>query len=153
MRVERVDASGNQVLHLTHINTCKYIVKLHLAHPNANKLFTGYETDHVRVNGERFDGNIVVYGNEVHLDWFDSDFSELTEAHFDYFLNLLPEILLLGTGSLQRFVHPRLYGKLTNAGIGVECMDTPAACRTYNFLAEENRKVVVAILQARPVQD
>ena len=55
-------------------------------------------------------------------------------------------MLLLGTGARQRFPHPRLYRALTDAGIGVECMDTPAACRTYNILVAEDRRVVAAIL-------
>jgi uncharacterized protein len=55
-------------------------------------------------------------------------------------------VLLLGTGPRQRFPHPRLYRSLTDAGIGVECMDTPAACRTYNILVAEGRRAIAAIL-------
>ena len=63
-----------------------------------------------------------------------------------YFLTLKPEILLLGTGAQLRFPHPRLYRQLIAAGIGMECMDTAAACRTYNILMGEDRKVVAGIL-------
>ena len=79
-------------------------------------------------------------------DWNVASFDELSEAHFAYFLDLKPDVLLLGTGARQRFPHPRLYRALTNAGIGLECMNTPAACRTYNILVAEDRKVVAAIL-------
>lgn len=121
-------------------------MKLHLANLGDTKLFTGYAADHVTVNRERFDTSIVVMASEVRTDWDAANFDALNEAHFEYFLALKPEVLLLGTGTEQHFPHPRLYRSLTDAGIGVECMDTPAACRTYNILVEEDRKVVAAIL-------
>lgn len=98
------------------------------------------------VNGKRYDHSIAVSPEAVHDDWRVAGFDELSEAHFSYFLVLKPEVLLLGTGANQHFPHPRLYRTLTDAGISVECMDTPAACRTYNILAAEDRKVIAAIL-------
>jgi uncharacterized protein len=121
-------------------------VKLHLANLGDTKLFTGYADDHVMVNRERFDTGIAVLAEEVRSDWHVASFDALSEAHFEYFLDLKPEVLLLGTGMQQRFPHPRLYRALTNAGIGVECMTTPAACRTYNILVAEDRRVIAAIL-------
>ena len=98
------------------------------------------------VSGERHDRSIVVLAEEVRSDWDAAGFDALDETHFAYFLAFKPDVLLIGTGELQRFPHPRLYRALTDAGIGVECMTTPAACRTYNILAAEGRKVVAAIL-------
>ena len=121
-------------------------MKLHLAAPGDTKLFTAHGAGHVMVNGERYDRSIVVLAEEVRADWNVPAFDKLEETHFAYFLALKPDVLLLGTGSKQRFPHPRLYRVLTNAGIGVECMDTPAACRTYNILVAEDRRVVAAIL-------
>ena len=121
-------------------------MKLHLANPGDTKLFTGYSDDSVMVNRESFNTSIVVLPSEVRADWDVPGFDALSEAHFEYLLALRPEVLLLGTGTRQRFPHPRLYRALTNAGIGVECMTTPAACRTYNILVEEDRKVIAAIL-------
>ena len=83
---------------------------------------------------------------QVFDDWQPQGFDALNEGHFDYLLALKPEILLLGTGTQLRFPHPRLYQQLIGAGIGVECMDTAAACRTYNILMGEDRKVVAGIL-------
>ena len=83
---------------------------------------------------------------EVRSDWSVEDFDALGAEHFDYFLLLKPDVLLLGTGTKQRFPSPHLYRSLTEAGVGVECMDTAAACRTYNILVVEDRKVVAAIL-------
>ena len=121
-------------------------MKLHLADPGNTKLFTAHGADHVMVNGERHDSSIVVSAAEVRSDWAVASFDALSVAHFAYFLALKPEVLLLGTGARQRFPHPRLCRALTDAGIALECMDTPAACRTYNILVAEDRKVVVAIL-------
>lgn len=121
-------------------------MKLHLAHPGDTKLFTAHGADHVMVNGERYAGSVVVSAEQVRDDWDAAGFDALDEAHFRYFIALEPEVLLLGTGAQQRFPHPRLYRALTDAGIGVEVMDTPAACRTYNILVMEDRKVIAAIL-------
>ena len=121
-------------------------MKLHLDNPGETRVFTAHGPDHVMVNGERYDRSIVVLAEEVRADWTVANFDDLCAAHFDYFLALKPDVLLLGTGVRQRFPHPRLYSALTNAGIGVECMDTPAACRTYNILVAEYRRVVAAIL-------
>lgn len=121
-------------------------LKLQLANLGDTKLFTSHGHDHVMVNGERYGHSIVVLAEEVLCDWDAADFDQLTDAHFSYFLALKPDVLLLGTGATQRFPHPRLYRVLTDAGIGVECMSTPAACRTYNILVAEDRKVIAAIL-------
>ena len=57
-----------------------------------------------------------------------------------------PELVIFGCGARMRFAHPRLQASLINAGIGVETMDTAAACRTYNVLVSESRSVVAALL-------
>lgn len=121
-------------------------MKLHLANLGDTKLFTAHGADHVMVNRERYNSSIVVLAQEVREDWHVASFDALDETHFAYLLALKPEVVLLGTGSQQRFPHPRLYRALTDAGIGVECMTTPAACRTYNILVAEDRKVIAAIL-------
>jgi uncharacterized protein len=57
-----------------------------------------------------------------------------------------PDLVIVGTGAQQRFLHPRLISQVSSQGIGVECMATPAACRTYNILMAEGRKVLAALL-------
>jgi len=56
--------------------------------------------------------------------------------------------VLFGSGSALRFPHPHLIRALTEARVGLEAMDTPAACRTFNILAAEGRGVVAALLVA-----
>ena len=121
-------------------------MKLHLANLGDTNMFTAHGADHVMVNRVRYGRNIVVSAQEVLEDWHAADFDTLDESHFQYFLAFQPDVVLLGTGARQRFAHPRLYRVLTDLGIGVEFMDTPAACRTYNILVAEDRKVVAAIM-------
>lgn len=121
-------------------------MKLHLAKLGDTKLFSAHGSDYVMVNDERFESSIVVSSDQVRTDWNVQNFENLDETHFAYLAALKPDVLLLGTGGKQQFPHPRLYRALTEAGIGLECMDTPAACRTYNILVAEDRKVVAAIL-------
>ena len=121
-------------------------MKLHLNTSNTQKIFTAHGKGYVAVSGERFERPIVVTPEQILSDWQPQGFDALEEAHFAYFLTFKPEILLFGTGAQQRFPHPRLYQALTVAGIGVEFMDTAAACRTYNILMAEDRNVVAAVL-------
>ena len=121
-------------------------MKLHLSNVTAQKVFTAHGAGYVEASGQRFEHPIVVASEQVFTDWQPQGFEVLSEAHFAYFLDLRPDVLLLGTGEQQRFSHPRLYRALIVAGIGVEFMNTPAACRTYNILLGEDRKVVVGIL-------
>ena len=67
-------------------------------------------------------------------------FEQLSEAHFAQILADAPDVVILGTGERQRFVHPKLTAALTMRRIGVECMDSQAACRTYNILMGEAAK-------------
>ncbi len=121
-------------------------MKMHLTRLGDTKMFTAHGADYVMVNGERFGTSVVVLAGEVRSDWQVAGFDALTEADFAWFLALKPEVLLFGTGERQRFAHPKLYRALTDAGIAVEFMDTPAACRTYNILVAEDRRVAAAIL-------
>ncbi len=119
---------------------------LHLQKNSNQKIFTGHGTGYVAVNGQRYQQTLVVLPNEVRTDWTATDFTALDASHFDYFLALQPEVLLLGTGARQQFAHPDLFRALIRAGTSIEFMDTPAACRTYNILVAEDRKVVAAVL-------
>lgn len=121
-------------------------MKLHLNTRTNQNVFTAHGAGYVMVSGQRFEHPIVVTPEQVFSDWQPQGFDALNESHFAYILVMKPEIVLLGTGAQQRFPHPRLYQQLTAVGIGVESMDTPAACRTYNILMAEDRKVFAAIL-------
>ncbi len=76
---------------------------------------------------------------------------QLTAAHFERLVAMDPELVIFGSGARLRFVSPALLRALMAAHIGIETMDTPAACRTYNVLVSEGRRVLAAVLLAPPV--
>ena len=120
-------------------------MKLHASSLSALNTFSGYGDGFVLVNGQRHERNLIVMPEQL-LPWSAAGFDALTEADFQALLELKPEILLLGTGPKQRFPHPRLIRALTDKRIGVEAMDLQAACRTYNILMAEERRVAAALL-------
>ena len=122
-------------------------MKLHASAPSALNTFSGYGDGFVVVNGQRHEANLIVTPERL-LPWNAASFDALTEADFEALLALNPEILLLGTGPKQRFPHPRLTRALAAKRIGVEAMDLQAACRTYNILMAEERRVAAALLFA-----
>ncbi|MEA3194924.1 MAG: hypothetical protein QOD26_3257 [Betaproteobacteria bacterium] len=122
-------------------------MKLHQAVAAGTNTFTGYGEDYVAVNGERRSRSAIVLPDRI-LDWDVAGFESLRAEDFRVFETLAIDIVLLGTGARQRFPHPRLTAALASAGIGVEVMDLQAACRTYNILVAEERKVAAALLFA-----
>ncbi|MFM6985052.1 MAG: Mth938-like domain-containing protein [Hydrogenophaga sp.] len=110
---------------------------------------TAYGQDWVAVNGERHQRSLLLSATDGPRPWDCADFDELRASHFDQLLAQFaepPELVLLGSGSRLRFVHPSLLTGLIRRRIGVETMDTGAACRTYNILAGEGRRVLAALL-------
>ena len=82
--------------------------------------------------------------------WGPGQLDELSAAHFERIVLLKPEVVIFGSGRRLCFVPAALLRALTLSRIGVETMDTAAACRTYNVLASEGRSVVAALLLQRP---
>jgi len=122
-------------------------LKLHAdARTNLNTV-TAYGPGFIEVNEARQHGHLLLTPEAPVQSWAVTGFEALRVEDFEPVLALRPEIVLLGTGQRQRFPHPRLTAKLARAGIGVEAMDTAAACRTYNILMTEGRRVLGAFLQ------
>ena len=109
---------------------------------------THYDSDSLRVNGELRTKSVLVPWMGTSLDWDATRVEDLTQAHFDAILALEPEVVIFGSGEKLRFVSPALYRNLIAKRIGVETMDSGAACRTYTVLANEGRRAVAAILLA-----
>ena len=122
-------------------------MKLHATRPSGVNTITGYGEGYVMVNGERRSSSLVVLPDRIE-PWEAKTFDQLSAEDFTFLKSLQAEIVLLGTGARQRFPHPRLTAALAQAGIGLEVMDLQAACRTYNILVAEERKVAAALLFA-----
>ena len=120
-------------------------MKFHLSTANGN-VVTGLGPGWVRINATDYRDNLVLTPEAVVPGFAASGFDGLEEQEFAALLAYKPELVLFGSGASIRFPHPALTRALTDAGVGVEVMDTAAACRTYNILAAEGRSVVAALL-------
>ena len=107
---------------------------------------TSYGPGWVAVNGEKTHSSILISASGGSTPWECAKFEDLQAHHFDQLAALKPELVLFGSGDRVRFPHPSWLKALYAQRIGVETMDTQAACRTYNFLSAEGRKVLAALL-------
>ena len=114
--------------------------------PDGRNTFTGYGPGYVEVNGKRYTASLVVSGAALITDWPAPSVDALTADHLAAILELKPEIVIIGSGSTFRFPEPARLAPLHQARIGVEVMDTAAACRTYTILQGEGRNVVAALI-------
>ena len=105
--------------------------------------------DGVIVNGVEHRSSVIVPAAGGVTPWEVDSFGALTEAHFETLAALAPELVIFGSGPRIRFPHASLLRPLISRRIGVETMDTAAACRTYNVLLAEGRAVVAALLFER----
>ncbi|HEX6827516.1 MAG TPA: Mth938-like domain-containing protein [Burkholderiales bacterium] len=121
-------------------------MKLHLDRPGNLNAITGYGEDYVMVNTVRHERSLVVTPQQVIADWPVSAIETLAPEQVAMLVGLDAEIVLLGTGRRLAFPPPRVLAPLAQARIGVEVMDSRAACRTYNILMAEGRKVAAAII-------
>lgn len=121
-------------------------MKLHLSRPAATNLFSSAGGDFVVVNGTRYQTSLVVTPERLIDAWSVATFEALAADRLEVLTTLALDVVLLGTGARIRFPRPEVLRPLIEAGIGVEVMDVPAACRTYNILVAEDRKVAAALI-------
>jgi uncharacterized protein len=100
----------------------------------------------IRIAGESHCCALLVTADSLIRDWPVAKPEEITSEHLEAILELRPEVVLIGTGKRQVFLRPELLMTFYRNGIGVEMMSTPAACRTFNVLISDNRKVAAALL-------
>ena len=113
---------------------------------NANYQIRAYQPGRIQINEKFYQQSIIVTPRTLIEHWPPHCIEELRPDHFNEILFLKPTILLIGTGEKLIFPPLEIYGDLINHGIGVEIMDTRAACRTYNALTAEDRNVIAALL-------
>lgn len=102
----------------------------------------------ISVNAATYRHSVIVPWQGDVLDWDVGAFEQLGVEHFRRVAALKPELVIFGSGPRIRFPAPALLRPLIEAGVGLETMDTGAACRTYNVLASEGRSVVLAAVLA-----
>jgi uncharacterized protein len=105
-----------------------------------------YGPGFIQVNGVQHTTSLILSPESGPSPWGDVTVATLGAEHLQQLLDHRPELVLIGTGERQVFLPPAVLAPLTNLRIGVECMSLPAACRTYNILMGEDRRVLAALL-------
>ncbi len=108
------------------------------------------EPGRIWVHQTLFEASVLVPWVGLVAPWPVQQAALLQAAHFEQMLAFEPELVIFGSGTRQQFVSPQLYRSLIERRIGIETMDTAAACRTFNVLASEGRKVLGALLLDNP---
>lgn len=120
-------------------------IQLETGAARSNRIRT-YAPGWIVVNDTAYQTSLIVLPDRVFPEWPPQTFDALTAAHLATLAALELEVVLLGTGGRLRFPPTEVLAPLIAAGVGYEIMDTGAACRTYNVLMAENRKVAAALL-------
>ncbi|MBT9508537.1 Mth938-like domain-containing protein [Rhodoferax sp.] len=107
---------------------------------------SGYGPGWIGIGNEKITRSVVIGSGGERFDWLCSHFSDLNVSHFAQLADLNAELIIFGSGERIRFPRPAWIKPLIDKQTGIETMDTQAACRTYNILAGEGRRVVVALL-------
>ncbi|ARN21227.1 Mth938-like domain-containing protein [Piscinibacter gummiphilus] len=121
-------------------------MKLHADRLEGVNAVFGHGPGEISVNNTVFRHSVIVPWKGDIVAWDADTFEALTPAHFQRIADLKPELVIFGSGPRIRFPAPSLLRPLIERGVGLETMDTGAACRTYNVLAAEGRSVVLAAL-------
>jgi len=124
-------------------------MKLHPDQSNVQTI-TSYGAGWIAVDGERIDHSVIISSDGQRIDWNCQQFSDLDASHFARLAELDTELVIFGSGRKIRFPKPVWLQPLMQRRLGLETMDSHAACRTYNILAGEGRKVAVAVLIEDP---
>lgn len=111
-----------------------------------SQTITAYGPGWIGVDADRVTASVIIGSRGQRIAWNCSRFEDLTPAHFAQLADLDAEVVIFGSGLRNRFPPPAWLQPLMARRIGLEAMDTQAACRTYNILAGEGRNVVAALL-------
>ncbi len=125
-------------------------MKVSLDTGSASHRIRAYGEGSITINEDVYTSDLIVMPEHIVVDWDSVPVAELTPEHLDVIEPYEPEIILLGTGREQRFPPMQMIAALSRRGIGLEAMDTAAACRTYNVLMSEDRRVAAALLLIEP---
>jgi uncharacterized protein len=128
-------------------------MKIQLESGLGQNLIRRYAPGHITINEQVYAGSLIVTPQQIIADWPPVAFTDLLAGHFETIVALQPEVVILGTGARLQFPAAALVRSLVEANIGLEVMDTGAACRTYNILMSDGRRVAAALLMIENGQD
>jgi uncharacterized protein len=121
-------------------------VKFAEADPNEGYFISSYDENTLQVNGKNFNSSLIIASKQLKTDWPPRSIGTLKSDDFTAIIQLKPELVIIGTGNKLTFPPVETYAELIKLGVGVEFMDTGAACRTYNILTGEGRHVVCGLI-------
>ena len=121
-------------------------MKISLDQPDTANVVRAYAPGAVRIGNRTYDRSLIVTAARIIEAWRPARIEELSPTDLEPILELQPEVLLIGTGTRQRFPDRGALAALYAARLGFEIMDTGAACRTYNLLVAEGRNVAAALI-------
>ena len=121
-------------------------MKIHLETGAGANIIRSYGAGKITVNQQTYTASLIIMPDKIVDFWGPKSAAELDLKDFQRIADLQPEVVVLGTGSRLRFPAPAATQPLVQARIGLEVMDTAAACRTYNILMGEGRRVAAALL-------
>jgi uncharacterized protein len=106
----------------------------------------GYAPGRIVIDGTSYTTGLILTPERILSGWGPASAAELGEDHIGALVALDPQVIIIGTGARQVFPAPAVYAAAMRCGVGVEVMDTGAACRTYNIVMAEGRKVVAGLM-------
>jgi uncharacterized protein len=113
--------------------------------PGVPNLIRGYSDSEVRIGGHSVRSSCIVTADTLITQWEPQSFAELEASHLEPLLALNPELVVLGSGPIQRFAPGAIRALLLQRGVGLEVMQLGAACRTFNVLVQEERRVAAGL--------
>ena len=125
-------------------------MELTLDRPGEHLFIRSVSANGIQVADQMYAGPLIVSASELITDWDVKQPGDLSDSRLEPVFSLAPEIVLIGTGTRQVFPAPELLMSFYRRHIGVEFMNTRAACRTFNVLVSEQRNVVAALLPPGP---
>ncbi len=128
-------------------------MKINLESGTGQNLIRAYAAGSITINQEVYTSSLILTPQRIITDWPPVRFANLTAPDFEAIAALRPEVVVLGTGLRLQFPAPGIIRSLVEAKIGLEVMDTGAACRTYNILMSDGRRVAAALLMIESGQD
>ena len=109
-------------------------------------VITAYGENTVSINGKTFSQSLIITRSKLNVNWDVSVVELLQTDHINQLLTFNPELIIIGTGEKLIFPAVEVYSGIIEHGIGVDFMDTRAACRTYNILMSEGRHIVAGLI-------
>jgi len=109
-------------------------------------IIQSYKDNEISIDGRSISNSFIVSKDTLLENWPVPEITRLEPVHLQPIIDMNPEVILIGTGLKLIFPTPQSYAPIINMGIGIEFMDSGAACRTYNVLVSEGRNVVTAII-------